>query len=194
MHVDVPALVQAYGYPAAFIGTVLEGETILVLAGLAVHRGHLSLPVVWLLAALGGALGDTFYFALGRRYGEALLARFPRFAPAVDRVHRLVLRGPAVSVIAVRFLYGMRMAGPAVIGSSPMPWRTFLLWNACGALAWSGVWLAVGYALGEAAQRLLGNVAHFERELFAGVIVVAAIAALALRLLRRKSAASRPVP
>lgn len=187
MHFDLPLLVQTYGYPAAFLGSMLEGETVLVLAGLAAHRGHLSLPVVWLLAAAGGACGDAIYFALGRRYGERLIARFPRFAPAADRVHRLIDRGPVISVIAVRFLYGVRMAGPMVIGTSDMSWPHFLFWNACGALLWSAAWLLAGYAVGEVAQRLLGNLAHVERELFLGVLVVAVGVAVAVRLRARSS-------
>src|SRR4030095_13886148 len=109
MPLALPYFVQTYGYPAAVVGSMLEGETILVLAGLAAHRGHLSLFTVWLLAAAGGARGDAFYFGLGRHYGEGLLSRFPRFAPALARVHRLVKRGPIVSVILVRFLYGVRL-------------------------------------------------------------------------------------
>jgi membrane protein DedA with SNARE-associated domain len=185
-HLDLPLLIQTYGYPAAFIGAMLEGETVLVLAGLAAHRGHLSLPTVWLLAAAGGAIGDAIYFALGRRYGEHLIARFPWFAPAVERIHRLIERGPVISVIGVRFLYGVRMAGPVVIGTSAMSWPHFLFWNAFGALLWSAAWLAAGYMLGEVAQRLLGNLAHVERELFGGVLMVAIVVAIVVRLRARR--------
>src|SRR2546425_139469 len=52
VHVDLPALIQAYGYPATFIGALLEGETIVTLAGLAVHRGHLHWPALLVLAAV----------------------------------------------------------------------------------------------------------------------------------------------
>ena len=83
MHIDLPALIQAYGYPLTFIGSLLEGETIVTLAGLAVHRGHLYWPAVLVLAAAGGTVGDTIYFALGRRYGSGILARWPSFSPAI---------------------------------------------------------------------------------------------------------------
>lgn len=185
MNVDLPAMVATYGYPVAFFGSMLEGETILALAGLAVHRGHLSLVPVWLLAAAGGAAGDVIYFALGRRYGARILARWPAMAPATDRVHKLILRGPALAVVAIRFLYGLRLAGPIVIGSSPLPWPTFVLWNAIGALLWSACWLAVGYALGEVAQRLIGNLAHIERELFLGVLAIAIVVLVVVKLRAR---------
>jgi membrane protein DedA with SNARE-associated domain len=100
-------------------------------------------------------------------------------------VHRLIDRGPVISVIAVRFLYGVRMAGPLVIGTSAMSWPHFLFWNACGALLWSAAWLAIGYTLGEVAQRLLGNLAHVERELFLGVLAVAIVAAIVVRVRAR---------
>ena len=93
MHVDLPALIQAYGYPLTFIGSLFEGETIVTLAGLAVHRGHLYWPAVLVLAAAGGTVGDTIYFALGRRYGSDILARWPSFSPAIERVKRLVAEG-----------------------------------------------------------------------------------------------------
>ena len=129
MHVDLPALIQAYGYPLTFIGALFEGETIVTLAGLAVHRGHLHWPALLVLAAAGGSIGDTIYFALGRRYGSELLARWPSFTPAIERVQRLVHRNPASAVIAVRFLYGMRIAGPVVIGSSVLSWPRYLALN-----------------------------------------------------------------
>jgi membrane protein DedA with SNARE-associated domain len=185
MHVDLPALIQAYGYPLTFIGALLEGETIVTLAGLAARRGHLYWPTLWVLAAAGGTVGDTIYFALGRRYGSELLARWPSFTPAVERVHRLVQRNPALAVIVVRFLYGMRVAGPVVIGSSGLSWPRYLTLNIAGAVVWAACWLAVGYAFGAAAERVVGNLAKVERELFLTVLIVAVGIAVALKLRAR---------
>jgi len=38
--------IAQYGYWAVLVGMFFEGETIVVLAGYAVHRGYLSAPVV----------------------------------------------------------------------------------------------------------------------------------------------------
>jgi len=192
MQVDLPALIQGYGYPLVFFGALLEGETVLTLAGLAVHRGHLAFVPVWLLAAAGATAGDSFYFALGRRYGTAIFARFPRLAPGVARVDRLVLRGPALAVIGVRFLYGMRVAGPIVIGTGALPWPRFLLLNACGALLWSACWVFAGYGLGEVAKRWLGDLARHERTLFLGVVVVAIVVIVILRARRAAPSSADP--
>jgi len=197
MHVDLHALIQSYGYPLTFIGALFEGETILTLAGLAAHRGHLAWPALWVLAAAGGMLGDVIYFSLGRRYGAELLARWPRFTPAIERVHRLVHRNPALAVIVVRFLYGVRIAGPVVIGSSKLAWSHYLALNAVGALLWSACWLSAGYALGAAAEQLVGNLAKIERELFLAVLIGAIIVGLFLKFRARTHApheANRPAP
>lgn len=185
MHADLHALIQTYGYPLTFAGALFEGETILTLAGLAAHRGHLAWPVLWVLAAAGGMLGDVIYFALGRRYGAELIARWPRFVPAIERVRRLVQKNPTLAVILVRFLYGVRIAGPVVIGSSKLPWSRYLALNAIGALLWSACWLTVGYALGAAAEQVVGNLLRIERELFLAVLVGAVIVGLFLKFRAR---------
>ena len=41
------------GYVAIFVGTFLEGESILALGGLAAEHGYLSFPVVVAVAVLG---------------------------------------------------------------------------------------------------------------------------------------------
>jgi membrane protein DedA with SNARE-associated domain len=62
---------------------------------------------------------------------------------------------PNTAVISVRFLYGMRSVGPAVIGSGSMPWLRFVLLDAVAASVWSACWIGAGYVLGEAAEQLL---------------------------------------
>jgi len=64
--VSLSGLIADYGYVALFAGTLLEGETVLILAGFAAHQGYLQLHWVIGIALLGGFLGDQFYFWLGR--------------------------------------------------------------------------------------------------------------------------------
>ena len=64
---DLAGLIDSYGYLAVFFGALLEGETILALAGLAAFRGYLDLYKVIALAMFAGFLGDQIYFFLGRR-------------------------------------------------------------------------------------------------------------------------------
>ncbi len=59
-----------YGYPVLIIGVFFEGETVMVLAGVAAHMGYLSLPWVVVCGFGGTLLGDQLYFYLGRRHGK----------------------------------------------------------------------------------------------------------------------------
>ena len=126
-------LIAKYGYAATFVGTLLEGETFLVLSGLAAHRGYLGMLQLIAVGAAGAFLTDNFFFAIGRALGPALLKRFPSLAPSAARAHALVERLPNTAVISVRFLYGMRSVGPAVIGSGTMRWSRFILLDALAA-------------------------------------------------------------
>jgi hypothetical protein len=66
---EAAALIARYGYAAVFAGTLLEGETLLLLAAYAAHRGYLDWATVVVVAWLGATLGDQLWFALGRYRG-----------------------------------------------------------------------------------------------------------------------------
>src|SRR6266852_4343680 len=71
-------LLHKFGYIAVFVGTFLEGETILVMAGFFAQRGYLELMGVIAVAASGAYVGHVFWFWLGRTKGVQLLDRFPK--------------------------------------------------------------------------------------------------------------------
>lgn len=56
----------SYGYIAVLLGTFLEGETILIMAGFAAQSGYLNLYWVIGVATIGSFLGDQLYFTWAR--------------------------------------------------------------------------------------------------------------------------------
>jgi len=168
-------LLADYGYVAVFVGTILEGETILILAGFAAHQGYLSFPLAVALGFLGGAIGDQTFFFLGRRYGQALIDRFPRLKSHVEQVNALIRRFHSMVIVMVRFMYGLRVAGPVVIGTSGVsPWR-FVCFNLLGAALWSFVICGAGYLFGNALELMFDNIKRYE-EAAVILMVVAAVA------------------
>ena len=130
-------LLSDYGYVAVFVGSLLEGETILLLAGFAAHQGYLSLPLTVGIAFVGGTLGDQIFYWLGRVAGKPLLDRLPNTTARVGRVNALLTRFDAPLIVGIRFMYGLRILGPIVIGTSSVPpWR-FAIFNIIGAAMWA---------------------------------------------------------
>lgn len=170
-----------YGYLAVLAGSLLEGETILVLAGFAAHQGHLSLPWVMLVAFLGGMLGDQIFFFVGWRYGAALLRRLPSLAPGAQRVNRLLMRYQAWLIIGVRFMYGLRIVGPIAIGMSDVSARRFLHFNVIGAAIWAALVAGAGYLFGHTLKWFIADLERYEGFALLLIIAIAGLVALAHR-------------
>lgn len=167
-------ILAKYGYVAIAAGTFLEGETVLVLAGMLAHQGILELPLV-MLSALGGSLaGDQIMFLLGRQYGTRLLNKRPLLQQKVAKGQALVDKYGWQVALVFRFVYGMRTAIPVFLGISGMPVRIFVVCNCIGAVVWSILFAMVGYALGGAAEALWGRLGAHHHAMM-GVLMVAVV-------------------
>jgi membrane protein DedA with SNARE-associated domain len=148
--------VGRYGYAALALGVLLEnagvpvpGETMLLAASALASRGGLSIVLVALVAASAAVVGDNIGFAIGRSGGRPLLERFGRWVLVTpERLDAVDLffdrRGPAAVVVA-RFIPALRVVGALGAGASRMPWRSFLVFNAIGAVAWATAVSTLGY-------------------------------------------------
>lgn len=169
-------LLQTHGYWALALGCLLEGESLLVLAGFAAHRGLLDPFAVMSVAAVAGYAGDQMFFWLGRRRGARVLARWPSLGRQSDRVDALIERWHAWLIIGIRFAYGLRIAGPILIGmSSVSSWR-FAVLNAIGAILWAILFSGVGWVFGAAAEAVLGETRHLGGELLLALASIIAFA------------------
>lgn len=185
-HIDVNYLLATYGYWAVFVGCLLEGETILLLGGMAAHQHILSLWPVIAYASVAGMLGDQILFWTGRYFGARLLPRLHRHDAAIKRVSGLIERYPTASIFSVRFLYGMRLVGPMVIGASRLSAIRFSLVNLVGAVVWATIFASAGYWAGEFLEQMLGNLKPYRLPI-AIVVVVLACAVALFRHYRAKS-------
>ena len=172
---DLQQLIIDYGYLALFIGTFLEGETILVIAGFLAHSAYLQLPWVMATAFLGTFAGDQMFFYLGRFKGIAFLEKRPVWHSKTDRVFDLLHRHQIKVVLGFRFLYGVRNVTPFVIGASRMHPGKFLFLNGLGALVWAIAVGYLGFEFGGIAESILGEIKRYEIHVLLGLILVAAL-------------------
>ena len=175
---DLAGLIDSYGYLAVFFGALLEGETILALAGLAAYRGYLDLYTVIAIAMLAGFLGDQIYFFLGRFKGKEVLERFPKMKRRAQRFDALLSRWHAPLIIGIRFMYGFRIVGPILLGMGRVPAWKFMLYNFIGAAIWAPLIASIGYFFGGAVKAALGHLKRYELWIFAMVLVIGLLVAL----------------
>lgn len=168
----ISTFIASYGYLAVFVGTLLEGETILIAAGFVAHRGLLEWPLVVLVAILGATLGDLLAFLLGRWKGEALIERFPALARRKPRIHDLLERHDVIFILTVRFLYGFRIAGPLIMGSSRVPLLRFAVLNLAGATLWAVLISGAGYAFGLAINSLITDLKRIEETVLIAMLAL----------------------
>jgi membrane protein DedA with SNARE-associated domain len=173
-------LLDRYGYVAVLVGTFFEGETVLILAGFAAHQGHLALQWVVLAAFVGSLSGDQLAYVAGRRYGGRILERFSRLRSGVERATRLLERYGTPLLLGFRFVYGIRNVTPFAAGIGKIPAARFVLLNVAGALAWSIVVAAGGYALGRGFVSVIDRAREFEEYAFVGIVLVG-VGLIALR-------------
>jgi membrane protein DedA with SNARE-associated domain len=164
------------GYVALFIGTFLEGETVLLLAAFLAHRGYLNIYLVVGVATLGTILGDQVFYFIGRKRGMAFLDRRPWWKSKTLRAQALIRRHELLIILTFRFLYGLRNIIPFALGVSGTRPHRFVPFNIAAAAVWAAVIGGLGYSLGEVAASVLGKARKYELVIAGAIAVVGAVA------------------
>jgi len=160
---DVPPL-AAYALLFALIslesaGLPLPGESSLMAASVLAAHGVLFQPFVIVIAASAAIVGDNLGYWAGARYGR----RAWLWGNVWQRRRRRWLRETQQffhrhgrpAVVAARFLPVARFTVAWMAGMSRMPWRSFLVWNAAGGVAWATGIGMIAYVVGTRAERPL---------------------------------------
>jgi len=188
---ELEGIISRYGYAVVFVGTFLEGETILVTAGFLAHRGHLSLSLVILAAFAGTMAGDQLFFYLGRWKGMPFLENRPTWKSGARRAVDLLERHQNWIILGFRFVYGIRTATPFMVGVSRVSPGRFALLNFLGAGAWAVAVGSLGYLLGHTLDLFLENAKRYERLVIAGLLGIGTVLWLVHRY-RLRNQGGRP--
>lgn len=175
-------ILMAFAEAAAFIGLVMPGETALIIGGVLASQGVWPLWLFWICAILGAIAGDSVGYEIGKHFGPRIVvSRLGRLVGAkrwalaqkiFDKYHGgAIFFGRAQGIL--------RALVPALAGMHRVPYRTFLKWNAAGALVFPTTIILLGYGFAE-------NLEKLERALQYWAIGFLAVVVFVVMYLKRK--------
>jgi membrane-associated protein len=188
----VTALV--FGEAAVFVGVVFPGETVLLVGGALAGTGRLSLPILAALAVVAAVVGDSVGYEVGRHLGPRLMDSRPGRLVGEKRWARaeaVMARRGGWAVLAGRWAAVLRALMPAIAGSTRMPYRRFLVFNAAGGTLWAVVVVVAGYLAGASWHRVQTYLGDAGAAAVALAVVAFAAFSIGRRLARRRVSWSR---
>lgn len=184
-----------YGYLVVFLGTALEntlflgviipGAFLLLLAGLSAHDGLIDARLGLILAVIGTSAGDTLSYLAGR-FGWRRALRHAEQLPFMGTVRTALLRRTGLFVLAYHFMGYTRILGPVTAGAIRLPFKRWWVLDLMGATIWVTAYFMGGYLLGVLGISL--DTANENAKLFDRLVLILAVVTIAsLWVLRRRS-------
>jgi membrane protein DedA with SNARE-associated domain len=197
--VNVSHLVEVSGYPLLFLvvlaessGLPIPGETGLIAAAILASQGKLQIELVIPIAAAGAIAGDNIGYLIGRKGGRWLLERPGLFhrqrLEALETGESFFERHGPKAVFFGRFVLGLRVWASWLAGATHMRWRSFVLWNALGGIAWATAIGLIAYFIGHSAGNAIKAFGLY------GLAAVAIAVVGGLLMHRRHRREQRPPP
>lgn len=150
------AAALAFSETAVGLDLVVPGEAGMLVVGAAADQHAYSPVPLAVAAAVGATVGDTVSYAIGRRWGLALLERWRltrRLVPKARDAEGWFERRGGAAVFIGRWVGALRAIVPVIAGTARMSFGRFLAWNVLASVTWAGAAVTLGYVLGTSAAR-----------------------------------------
>ena len=155
-------IIQNWGYFAVLLGSMVEGESVILTACVMAHLGYLSIYKIAIIAFLGTLFADQGLYYLGRYHGHKILKRYPRLQEPSQKAFALLHRWDIWFILIFRFVYGIRTVSPIVIGTAGVKPSKFIPLNLLAAFIWTTVSCTGGYMLGHVIELIgLGTIKKY---------------------------------
>ncbi len=165
---DLLDLVSRWGVPLVFAAVLLEqggfplpAAPLMVVAGALAGAEAMRAEHVLAAALAACFVADQFWFAVGKRAGRRVLGTICKLSLSPDTCVRqtddLVARhGPSLLLVA-KFIPAVSAVAIPTVAAMGISWRRFMLFDAIGALLWSGAYIGAGMIFSREVTRLLDS-------------------------------------
>lgn len=154
------------------IGTIIPGQTIVVMAGFFAKLGVLDPWYVLIIVSLSAILGDLLGYEIGKKYGMKFVENFGPYVLIkphhIERAKGLINAHTGKSIIIGRFTAITRSLIPFIAGATGIHKGKFWFFNLAGSVLWAVASVALGYAFG-ASYEIAAQ--YFGRFAMVGVIL-----------------------
>ena len=180
-------LLSQYGVWLMLIGALIEGETFLIIGGVAASKGLFHLPGLILLAVIGSLIHDHGFFFIGRftrfevliwKYKKKL-SSYRKFKKKINKGLDTLDRYGVILIIGFRFMYGLRTIVPTVIGLSSISIKKFFILDLIGATIWSCAFILGGYYFGGAIEHVFTYI-HDKYKVSWTLLILASISTIVI--------------
>jgi membrane protein DedA with SNARE-associated domain len=177
MELPLQEIIETYGIYAVFFLCTVEGDITLLMSGVLANSnffGHYSFIKVIIFGTLGGMLGDSVCYSIGRMFHEnAKDYRFYKIAR--PRIEKLIEKFGGFAIIISKYIYGIRAAMCIFYGVGKMPFVRFVMLDAVSCGLWVTILAGTGYFFSGAITSMIGDFRQIGIALF--FIVMAGIIA-----------------
>ncbi len=148
----IASFIKEYGVIAVFIGTFLEGESILIISGALASQSFLNPLYVWIAASLGAWSGHIVWFVIGKFFGKTSVDKIANrynLSNKVNYIYALISSNKIKTVVLLQYLYGVRMIGALTFGISDIKLQWFSIAEIINCSIWAFVIGSIGFILGK---------------------------------------------
>jgi membrane protein DedA with SNARE-associated domain len=173
---------------ALFVGFVLPGETVALLAGAAANIGHASLVGVVVVVIVAAIVGDTVGYEVGRFLGPRVLEMriLAKRRERLDEARAFLARRGGSAVFLGRWVAFFRAVMPFLAGSSRMRYLKFLGFNAAGGIAWGATVVLLGYGAGASYAQVAKSFGRIAALVVLAIVIVAVVVWRVRKRLRQR--------
>jgi len=131
-----------------FIGAIIPGTLVMLLAGIAVSDGSISYWYAIPLATLGAMIGDTISYSMGR-WGASRLGQESRMVKWAEDMREPLMKHSPWLILSYHFAGYSRLIGPAAAGFLRMPMLRWMLFDYVGVFIWVFTFITGGWLIAE---------------------------------------------
>ncbi len=169
------------GYLGVLLGTFIEGETTLLLAGIFAKLGYLKLRDVLLFSFVGTFAGDCSFFFLGKVFGRSVIERYEFLRTRAKLSSRIILQYPHFIVFVMRFLAGFRSIILLLLGCANVKTSRFIIIDFISSVVWSVAISLIGYSFANVVYIFVNDIKGYEKIVIPFVVIPAITAILLYR-------------